>query len=62
MSIASKLIAEGREEGLWIGRIEMIQRFIGQSPTPRSELETWSLEQLQALFAELEQEYAKRFK
>lgn len=66
MSIASKLIAEGREEGiekgLWMGNVQMIQRFMEQTPTARAELETWPLDQLKARFAELEQEYAKRFK
>jgi predicted transposase/invertase (TIGR01784 family) len=46
---------EGRAEGVLMGQIEILQTLLGEEPTPRSELETLSMESLQQRVAELRQ-------
>jgi hypothetical protein len=66
MSVAEKLKAqgrmEGRVEGLWIGRIQTLEEFLGLAPRSREALEASTLEELEALYQELHGEYEKRFK
>lgn len=66
MSVAEKLIAqgreEGREEGLWIGRIQLLEEFLELPPRSGESLAALSLEELKALQERLHQEYELRFK
>jgi hypothetical protein len=66
MSVADKLKAEGRMEGrmegLWIGRIQTLEEFLGHAPRSREVLEAATLEELETLHRELHGEYEKRFK
>ena len=70
MSVAEKLIAqgreagreEGREEGLWIGRIQLLGEFLELPPRSGESLAALSLEELKALQERLHQEYELRFK
>ena len=63
----SEGLLEGREEGLWrglrIGRIEqlqMLQRILGESESPNSELQSLSLEQLTARVQQLQDRSTRR--
>jgi predicted transposase/invertase (TIGR01784 family) len=66
MSIAEKLIAQGLSQGLsqglWLGKIQSLQEFLGQSVTPREELELLETEELERRHACLHREYEARFK
>ena len=70
MSVAEKLKAEGRVEGrveglsqgLWIGKIQTLEEFLGKPPSPREDLESLSVQQLEAFKQALQQEYEARFK
>ncbi len=70
MSVAEKLKAEGRQEGRqeglqeghWIGKIELLDEFLGNASRAPGSLELLTVEQLQALYAELLREYETRFK
>ena len=62
MSVAEKLIAQGREEGLWIGRIQLLEEFLELPPRSGESLAALSLEELKALQERLHQEYELRFK
>lgn len=66
MSVAEKLKAEGRvegrEEGLWIGKIQTLKEFLGQVPSSPGSLEGRALEDLKALHLSLHQAYEARFK
>jgi hypothetical protein len=66
MSVAEKLIAQGREEGreagLWIGRIQLLEEFLELPPRSGESLAALSLEKLKALQERLHREYDLRFK
>ena len=66
MSVAEKLKAEGRMEGisqgLWVGRIQTLQEFLNQSVSNCEELETLEIAELESRHANLHQEYEARFK
>jgi predicted transposase/invertase (TIGR01784 family) len=48
--------AEGRAEGVLIGRIELAQKLMRREVTPRAALEAMTLEELEAIAGQLEQE------
>ncbi len=74
MSVAEKLkaegrleglsqgISQGREEGLWIGKIQTLEEFLEKSQSSREILEALSLPELEACYLALHQEYGTRFK
>lgn len=66
MSVAEKLIAQGREagreEGLWIGRIQLLEEFLDLPTSAGESLAALSLEELKALQERLHGEYELRFK
>ncbi|MEY3896749.1 MAG: hypothetical protein RLZZ214_2269 [Verrucomicrobiota bacterium] len=70
MSVAEKLKAEGRMEGisqgiskgLWVGKIQSLQEFLGQPVTCCEELEILESAELESRHAELHREYEARFK
>jgi hypothetical protein len=59
---------EGRQEGLekgiacgeWIGKVELLEGFLGKVPTPVAVLKNETLQQLKARFQKLEREYHKK--
>jgi hypothetical protein len=74
MSVAEKLIAQGRvegisqgisqgrSEGLWIGKIQAYEEFLEKIQTSREFLDAMPLAELEALHQMLHQEYELRFK
>lgn len=74
MSVAEKLKAEGRLEGLEQGRVEgrveglliggiqAFEEFLGKPRTPSEALEALPLPDLDALHQKLRREYEERFK
>ena len=66
MSVAEKLKAEGRVEGrvegLWIGKIQILEEFLDLPVSLGGSLEVLNLDQLKAMQARLHQEYELRFK
>ena len=62
MSVAEKLKAEGRVEGLWIGKIQAFEEFLDKPQTQRELLELMSISELIALHQDLHREYEVRFK
>jgi predicted transposase/invertase (TIGR01784 family) len=66
MSVAEKLIAqgrvEGRVEGLWIGKIQAYEEFLGETQTAREILEAMPLPDLEAFHQKLHRDYEVRFK
>jgi hypothetical protein len=78
MSVAEKLIAQGREEGisqgisqgisrgresgLWIGRIQLLEEFLDLPASSGESLAALSLEELKAMQEQLHGEYELRFK
>jgi hypothetical protein len=78
MSVAEKLIAQGREEGisqgisqgisrgresgLWIGRIQLLEEFLDLPASSGESLAALSLEELKAMQERLHGEYELRFK
>ncbi len=62
MSVAEKLKAEGRVEGLWIGKIQSLEEFLGKKQTTRATLEAMPVPELKALHQTLRNEYEVRFK
>ena len=78
MSVAEKLIAQGREEGisqgisqgisrgresgLWIGRIQLLEEFLDLPASSGESLSALSLEELKAMQERLHAEYELRFK
>ncbi len=78
MSVAEKLIAQGREEGisqgislgreegresgLWIGRIQLLEEFLELPASSAEALAARSLEELKAMQEQLHGEYERRFK
>ncbi len=66
MSVAEKLKAEGRVEGrvegLWIGKIQILEEFLDLPVSSGEGLEALNLEELQAMQERLHREYELRFK
>ena len=62
MSVAEKLISLGREEGLWIGRIQLLDVFLDLPASSGEALAALSLEELKAMQERLHGEYQLRFK
>ncbi len=70
MSVAEKLkakglsqgLSEGRAIGLWIGKIQAYEEFLGKNPSPRETLDHLSIPQLETLHQNLREEYESRFK
>jgi len=74
MSVAEKLkaegrlegisqgISQGREEGLWIGKIQALEEFLEKTQSSRESLETLSLRELEVRHQALHQDYEARFK
>ncbi len=66
MSVAEKLKAEGRVEGrvegLWIGKIQAFEEFLGKPHSSREILEAMTLAELETMHRELHHEYEVRFK
>jgi hypothetical protein len=66
MSVAEKLKAEGRvegqEKGLWIGKIQAFEEFLGFHVSPSETLAQLGLEELAARHQDLHREYETRFK
>jgi predicted transposase YdaD len=74
MSVAEKLIAEGLnmgriegmekglEKGLWIGKIQTLEDFLGMIPSSSEVLDPLSVAELAAMHQGLHREYERRFK
>ncbi len=66
MSVAEKLKAEGKVEGLsqglLIGKIQTLEEFLGKLLSSREDLELLSVSQLENMKVALHQEYESRFK
>jgi hypothetical protein len=62
MSVAEQFIEEGRQEGEWIGKIQMLEQFLGRVSTAKEEFEGHDVKWLEAKFRELEEEYNKKIK
>ena len=78
MSVAEKLIAKGRMEGLsqglsqgisqgvskglWIGRIQALEEFLGLLSSQREALESLTTADLETLHRDLHRQYEERFK
>jgi hypothetical protein len=62
MSVAEKLKAEGRVEGLWIGQIQSLEEFLDLPVHSSESLEALRLAELKAMQERLHQEYEQRFK
>ena len=62
MSVAEKLIAQGREEGLWIGRIQQLEEILDLPGSSGEALAALSLEELKTIQEQLHREYERRFK
>jgi len=52
----------GREEGLWIGRIQLLEEFLELPASSGEALAALSLDQLKAMQEHLHGEYELRFK
>ena len=55
-------IQKGIEKGEWIGKIEMLEHFLGYEVTDKAEYGERSVEWLEKKFHRLEKEYAKKFR
>ena len=66
MSVAEKLIAKGRSEGLdkgyWLGRIQSLEEFLEKTKSSREDLELLTIAELEARHQQLHSEYQRRFK
>lgn len=66
MSVAEKLIAQGHAEGelkgKWIGKIQLLEEFMGSPVTSQATLTEFSPEELEARYQTLHLAYAARFK
>jgi len=70
MNAAEKLIAKGKAEGkaegeskgIWIGRIQLIQEFLGTQSPEQADLSALSVAELESLFQELQSRYNADFK
>ncbi len=62
ISVAEKLKAEGRVEGLWIGKIQTLEEFLALEVSFDEILEALNLGELEALHQRLHNAYESRFK
>jgi hypothetical protein len=62
MSTAQRLHDEGKIEGKIVGKLQMLEEFLGLTPTPDDILAEKSREELEARFLELEKQYHQRFR
>ena len=66
MSVAEKLKAEGRVErqqkGLWIGKIQTLEEFLGCGVSPSEAFASIGIEELESRHRDLHCEYEVRFK
>jgi predicted transposase/invertase (TIGR01784 family) len=66
MSVAEKLKAEGRveglEKGLWTGKTQALEEFLGLPVSPRESLEALDIEAIEARCEKLRRDYEARFK
>lgn len=62
MSVAEKWIAQGRDKGSLIGRIQLLEEFLDLPGTSGEALAALSLEELKAMQERLHREYELRFK
>ena len=62
MSTAQRLRQEGRQEGQWIGKIQLLEQMMGKKPTAHNVLESESVAELTARFEKLDKEYRARFR
>ena len=70
MSVAEKLKAEGRVEGrvegqqkgLWIGKIQTLEEFLGCAVSSSEALAAMAIEELEARHRDLHRDYETRFK
>ena len=74
MSVAEKLktegrmegvsqgLSQGRKEGLWIGKIQILEELLGKPQSLIARLETFRAQELEDLYLNLHQEYEARFK
>ena len=53
---------EGQEKGLWIGKIQTLEDFLGMIPSSSEVLDPLSVVELAALHQGLHREYERRFK
>jgi hypothetical protein len=53
---------EGEQRGEWIGKIQLMEQFLGRETTAKTEFEGRSITWLKAKFRELEKDYNKRFR
>ena len=61
MSVAEKLIAQGREEGLWIGRIQQLEEILDLPGSSGEAFAALSFEELKAMHERLHGEHELRF-
>jgi hypothetical protein len=65
MSVAEKLIAQrlaqGFPQGLWMGKIQALEEFLGQAVSPREELEAFEIAELERRHASLLRELQGTF-
>lgn len=57
-----KGMQKGRTLGEWIGKIELMEQFLGRTPTPKKELDEQSIEWMERYYREMETEYDQRFR
>jgi len=62
MTIAEKLMAEGRAEGEARGALRVLQKLMGMPPSSEDELAAISVAEIQARFENLEREYAALYR
>ena len=62
MSVAEKLKAEGRAEGLWIGKIQILEEFLDLPVSSDETLGALPLAELRAIQQRLHSDYELRFK
>jgi hypothetical protein len=65
MTLADRLLSEGREEGalgVLIGQVQMLQRLLGRTPDPTSALASLPRAQVESMIASLDQELSERLK
>jgi flagellar biosynthesis/type III secretory pathway protein FliH len=53
---------QGYQEGLWMGRIEVLEEFLGLPPSSSETLEALTVKELESIHSRLHTEYEERFK
>ena len=61
MTIAQQLRQEGRQEGLWVGKILALEELMGLAPTDAQALAALTIPELERRYAQLRREYDSRF-